>query len=628
MSAPTAGPETADHAPSAPAGSPAGAPLQIDDLAFALDASQLAELTPVGERRRVARSPRSQLFVTIAHWSMTLLLALSLLSGMRLGWGYLESRLGGPAGTWGAVLATVSPKGTLLGVNLISLHVVLAFLMLLVAGVYVGYLVRSRTTARLRLTTRDLQNLSEGVRARRFWRDKPALWCANVVVYWLFFLDIAVMVLTGVALYRPEWGLATLFGGYASARTLHGLAAYALLPLVVLHGVLQWFFGRFWSIFKAQLYRPQILAGLVSVAVMVPVAGAIYLWNDIPTTLTVKHISEQEGPRLDGEANEPVWREARPVVIRTVKGMNEPHDHVDITVKAVHDGKQIYFLFQWDDPDASYKRYPLQKTEKGWKVLQTAFENTDENVYYEDKLSTYFTDVPNRGCAATCHLGVGPHAARNEKHGVHYTKGEIGDVWHWKSVRTNHMGIATGEPGFMDDMHFRGPDPVPAKLKPGERYSAGYYADPAPGGGYTYNFEKLDPSKPLGETPVRPKMLPARFSVIRSADPTESDHDTAWWIHKAQGIPYSAAGDMYPVGALIPNIVVEAFQGDRADVRAQASWRLGRWTLEVRRVLDTKSKYDVAFNFERPVYLSVATYNRTQTRHGEHIRPVRVVLEK
>src|SRR5207249_497517 len=104
--------------------------------------------------------------------------------------------------------------------------------------------------------------------------------------------------------------------------------------------------------------------------------------------------------------------------------------------------------------------------------------------------------------------------------------------------------------------------------------------------------------------------------------------DLTWWIDKAQGIPYTAAADTYPVGALIPNIILEPFQGDRAHIRAQASWRMGRWTLETRRALDTKSKYDVAFSLDRPVYLSVAIYNRTQTRHGEHIRPVRVVLER
>ena len=93
------------------------------------------------------------------------------------------------------------------------------------------------------------------------------------------------------------------------------------------------------------------------------------------------------------------------------------------------------------------------------------------------------------------------------------------------------------------------------------------------------------------------------------------------------GDSIQAAADTYPVGTLIPNIVIEPFQGDRADVRGQAEWRQGRWTLETRRVLDTKSRYDVAFSPGKPVYISVATYNRTETRHTEHIRPVRVVLE-
>jgi hypothetical protein len=81
------------------------------------------------------------------------------------------------------------------------------------------------------------------------------------------------------------------------------------------------------------------------------------------------------------------------------------------------------------------------------------------------------------------------------------------------------------------------------------------------------------------------------------------------------------------VGTLIPNIVLEPFKGDRGDVRAKAEWRQGRWTLEARRALDTGSPFDVAFAPGKPVYITVAAYNRTQTRHSEHIRPVRIVLE-
>jgi hypothetical protein len=91
---------------------------------------------------------------------------------------------------------------------------------------------------------------------------------------------------------------------------------------------------------------------------------------------------------------------------------------------------------------------------------------------------------------------------------------------------------------------------------------------------------------------------------------------------------YSETLDTYPVGTLLPNIVIEPFQGDRANIRAKARWANGRWTLEVRRALDTKSEFDVAFSTERPVYLTLATYNRSQTRHSEHIKPVQLTLEK
>ena len=125
---------------------------------------------------------------------------------------------------------------------------------------------------------------------------------------------------------------------------------------------------------------------------------------------------------------------------------------------------------------------------------------------------------------------------------------------------------------------------------------------------------------------VQPIMLPAVKSIYTNASPKTSEENAVWWIRESEGIPYDEKLDKYPVGALIPNIIIAPFKGDRGDVHAKGKWEKGYWTLETKRVLDTGSKYDVAFNFDRPVYISVATYNRTQTRHGEHISPVKVVL--
>ena len=580
---------------------------------------------PEADRRRTPRSARAHLFVTVSHWAMTLLLALNLISGMRIGWGYEASPVAGMHGTWSALFAKISPAGTMFGVNLITLHVWSAFVLLLVAGVYVGYLIRSGATRKLKVKRTDIEKLMAGLRGHRFWRSKPALWSANVLVYWLAFGFIAVLTVTGFALYRLDLGLAAALGGYDLMRLLHTVIAYLLIPYTIFHATLQWFFGRFWTIFKVQIWRPHVLAGMVALAVAAPLAAGAYLLDDMPRTLTVPRLTGSlAAPVIDGDPGDAIWANAKPVIIHTAKATNSPGHVADVTVKAVHDGTNVYFQFQWEDPDASFHRYPLVKTEGGWKVLQTAFANADENAYYEDKLSMYVTKVKNGSCAATCHLGVGPASEKNEKHGLHFTVGgEFGDVWHWKSVRTNPVGALAGEPGFADDQYFGPRTPV----KPGERYTGGYYADPDQGGGYAYNFTKVDAKKPLIDTFVVPKFFPAADAVHTNADPTKSEHGRTWWIHKAGAVPYTKEADTYPVGTLIPNIVISPLTGDRADVRAKGEWKAGRWTLETRRVLDTGSKYDVAFVPGEPVYVTVATYNRTQTRHSEHIKPVRVVLE-
>ncbi len=583
----------------------------------------MAKATVDAVDAKTPRKRKAQFFVTFSHWSMVVLLALSLLTGMRLGWGYLESWLGGSNGTWATILNAIAPSGTLLGINLITLHVVLAFLFLLNTGMYVGYLFLSGAARRMRMSGQDLTHLVTGLFSRQFRQNKRALWSANLLVYWVAFAFLAVLLVTGAALYREDLGLSQLLGGYGLMRTLHGLAAYLFLPYIIAHVTLQWWFGQFWSIFRIQWHRPHLKAGLVGLAISLVVVGGVYGWNQRLKTLTVPRIPQASAALvLDGKPHDDVWQQANPVTVRTVKGINNPHDFVDVDIKALHDGERIYFRMQWDDPDVSSKRFPLLKTADGWKVLQTAMKSSNEDVYYEDKLAVYITDVPRGGCAETCHVGIGPKGVPK---GVHYTNGETGDVWHWKSVRTAPMGILQGEPGLMDDQYFRPPDPLPEKVV--KRYKGGYHADPKSGGGYRVNFVKLDPDKPLEETFVKPIMLPPNNEIAPNPDPATSEDNVIWWIHETEGIPYTEEADTYPVGTLLPNILIKPLEGDRAQVQAQADWQDGVWTLEISRALDTQSEYDVAFATERPVYLSVATFNRTQTRHSEHIRPIKVVLK-
>src|SRR5205085_3891290 len=88
---------------------------------------EILERNPKADRRRSPRTPKAQLFVTVSHWAMTVLLALNLLSGMRIGWGYQESPLGGMRGALGKMFMAISPIDTMLGLNIIVLHVWSAF---------------------------------------------------------------------------------------------------------------------------------------------------------------------------------------------------------------------------------------------------------------------------------------------------------------------------------------------------------------------------------------------------------------------------------------------------------------------------------------------------------------------
>ena len=215
---------------------------------------------------------------------------------MRIGWGYVESPLGGSAGVWGATLGAVAPKGTLFGVNLITFHVVSAFVMLLVAGVYVGYLFRSRASRRLQMTSGPPEADARDPRGELLAEQGGPVVREPARLLGRLLHD------RGAGDHRrgalpARLGLATVLGGYETVRLVHGIVAYMLLPYTIVHAILQWVFGRFWSIFKAQFYQPHLRAGLVSLAIVLPVIAGLYLWNEVPETLTVVHAKGDFVPR-------------------------------------------------------------------------------------------------------------------------------------------------------------------------------------------------------------------------------------------------------------------------------------------------------------------------------------------
>jgi hypothetical protein len=341
-------------------------------------------------------------------------------------------------------------------------------------------------------------------------------------------------------------------------------------------------------------------------------------------TLPIARINADELPKLDGEISDPVWQKAAMVSVATMQGANfAKSGESNVDIRAVHDGKYIYFAFTWDDPTRSLKHLPLIKKQDGWHLLHEQYDIEDEDNYYEDKFAVMFSHSREPGGGAA-HLGAKPLPAQPAAYsgrGLHYTTdGGFVDVWHWKAARGGLLGN-------VDDNYF-GP---PAKPKPEEvaghsRYKAGYATDPGKAY-YKNNFKHEAAGGYAG--PIKPERLPkdiaattAAMGRIDIAPDTGEDENAKWWMTEDETAPYSEALDSaIPVGKIIPGVVVTGkSDGDRADVKGAARWAAGRWTLEAVRLIDTGQKFDLPL--ESGLALWVSAFDHSQTRHTRHMRPI------
>lgn len=541
---------------------------------------------------------------------MVATLAASLLTGLRIGADDNES----PAGKFAASLAGLLPEGAV-----IEWHVWASWALFFLAAAYSIFLWRSKQAIRVKANRSVLYRIAHAWRNGKLGSSLAAWVAINVLLYQIAFGLIALMVATGLMLYTHI----TLGLGYKVVAVIHGLAAFGFLAYVIGHVLAQIKAGTFWKIFRPGM----AYAGATGISLFAAGAAiaAIYAFdrNEFRDLRIPKVV---DAPALDGNPDDAVWQRARAVTIDTERGANLPGGEASVQVKALRDDKQVYFQFRWPDAERSKKHLPLIKTDGGWKVMQTEFEINDEDDYYEDKLAVVLARTPTIG-SGTVHLGRNLISGQPQPatRGLHYTSdGSYADMWHWKSVRTGGM-----EPALMDDSYF-GP-PLPTD-KPDKRYTGGYSQDPKESGEYLQNWTKLDPNKPLNETLVMPKFLPADPRLLErmgkiDLDPTLGD-DGIWYLYKNEVVPYQPELDTYLVGTVMPSVVIEdSFTGDRGDVRAGAQWQDGFWTLEVARALDTHSKYDIALAKGEETFLWVAVFNHTQTRHSQHLHPVRLVVE-
>jgi hypothetical protein len=284
-------------------------------------------------------------------------------------------------------------------------------------------------------------------------------------------------------------------------------------------------------------------------------------------------------PAIDGVA-EDVWNAAAEVVIPVAGGAN--NSSTQVGVRSVNTKDMIYFLLQWADPTESVVRFPWKKQADGtWKQLVSP--GGEENTYYEDKLAMIWNindsiaSFNQIGCMTTCHAGEAGKPFGNK---YTATPGERGDIWHWKGVRTNPVGQVDDQ--YVDDTRYD------ANTAP----EAGRKSDPATGGGYKDNVNAA-------------KDGPAFTSLTQPG---------TYWILDEQKTPFV---DTYDKGDEIAGIIVAKRLGDRGDISGKGVYAGGKWTLEIGRLKNTGSEFDVQFTDPlKKYYFGVSTFDNAQVRHS------------
>jgi hypothetical protein len=323
-------------------------------------------------------------------------------------------------------------------------------------------------------------------------------------------------------------------------------------------------------------------------------------------------------PRLASGASDPAWAKAKPLSVALSGGENFKNGNTTAKLKAVYTNDTLYLLVQYADPTESVRRSPFVKQPDGtWTKLRDADDKGgDNNKYYEDKLALIWNvgssikGFGEQGCMAACHAGE-----EGKSYGNKYlaNEGEIGDIWHLKSVRTGYIGQVDDQ--YLDHTRFD-------KDKSPE---AGRKSDAKTGGGYT--DIKLVDGKPEFMDKTGLPALAKKPVTMAAAAKGKIPAGSSYYVREEDKVPFDDS--KFKPGDEVASILVKSFTGDRGDIAAHIAWNKGQWTMVFARKLVTGGKYDVQFDDLTKAYeFGVAAFDNAQVRHAFHTGALKLSFAK
>ncbi|MGB5452368.1 MAG: ethylbenzene dehydrogenase-related protein [Sedimenticolaceae bacterium] len=348
-------------------------------------------------------------------------------------------------------------------------------------------------------------------------------------------------------------------------------------------------------------FRKSILAAMLPTLLVATATFQLPAHAAAAHTLTA--VKASAAPALDGVADDAVWQSAPAAKLNFGKGENfGGNGRTSGTLKAVRVGDMLYMVLQYQDPTFSQQRMPYVKQADGsWKKLKDPDDKGgDNNKFYEDKaaliwpINDSIADFASDGCFSACHDDEPP-----KPYGNKYTEneGEMGDIWHVKSVRMGPVGQVDDQ--YLDNTRF---DPEKAK-------GAGRHGDPKTGGGY-HNVELKD---------GKPEFM--------NKDGKAANKGGTYWLKASEAVAFDDS--KFEPGDEIASIMVAPKEGDAGDIAVGMAWKDGVWTVEMARKLVTGSKYDVQFDDLGKEYLfGVSAFDNAQVRHAYIKKPMTLVFEQ
>ena len=109
--------------------------------------------------------------------------------------------------------------------------------------------------------------------------------------------------------------------------------------------------------------RSLLLATVVAVPLCVVGTGAMSQGSPPVKPIVVTAIKGDVAPKLDGVADDEVWKKAQATKFTAIKGTNFKGNEgtTEGTIQVARVGDTLYFLLVYDDPTMSFRRSPFVK---------------------------------------------------------------------------------------------------------------------------------------------------------------------------------------------------------------------------------------------------------------------------